>query len=33
MEEQGKANKARMYGYLLGLVAVVAVVAWKLIAR
>jgi hypothetical protein len=32
MDEQQKANKARIYGYLVGLVAVVAV-AWKLIAR
>jgi hypothetical protein len=33
MDEQQKANKARIYGYLVGLVAVVTVVAWKLIAR
>jgi hypothetical protein len=33
MDEQQKSNKARMYGYLLGIVAVVAVVTWKLIVR
>ena len=33
MDEQQKSNKARIYGYLIGLVAVVAVMAWKLIVR
>lgn len=33
MNEQLKSNKARIYGYLIGIVAVVATVAWKLIAR
>jgi hypothetical protein len=33
MIEQQKSNKARIYGYAVGIVAVMAVLAWKLIAR
>ncbi len=33
MQEQEKVGKARMIGYGIGLVAVVAVVAWRLIFR
>lgn len=33
MIEQQKTNKAKIYGYVLGLVAVVVLVTWKLIAR
>ncbi len=33
MQEQQKVNKARMIGYLIGAVAVAAVLAWKLIMR
>jgi hypothetical protein len=33
MDQQQKSNEARMYGYLLGIVAVVAVVTWKLVVR
>jgi len=33
MQEQEKANKARMVGYVIGIVCVVAVVAWKFVVR
>lgn len=33
MEEQNQANKARIYGYVIGIVAVAAMLAWKLLAR
>jgi hypothetical protein len=33
MQEQEKANKARMIGYVAGIVCVVALVAWKLVGR
>ena len=33
MDEQLRTNKARIYGYVLGLVAVVVAIAWKLIAN
>jgi len=33
MQEQEKANKARMIGYVVGIVCVVALVAWKLVGR
>ena len=33
MQEQNKANKARMMGYAIGIVCIVAVVAWKLVVR
>jgi hypothetical protein len=33
MIEQEKSNKARLWGYTLGLVIVVAVVAWKFVGH
>jgi len=33
MDEQRRSNKARIYGYLVGIAAVIAVVTLKLIAR
>ena len=33
MQEQEKVGKARLIGYGIGLLAVTAVVAWKLIFR
>ena len=33
MQEQEKSNKARMIGYAIGIVCVVAVAAWKLVVR
>jgi hypothetical protein len=33
MQEQEKANNARIIGYVIGIVAVVAVVAWKFVVR
>ncbi len=33
MYEQEKTNKARMIGYAIGIVCIVAVVAWKLVVR
>jgi hypothetical protein len=33
MQEQEKANKARMVGYVIGIVCVVAAVAWKFVVR
>ena len=33
MQEQGQVNKARMIGYALGAVVLLAVVAWKLAVR
>jgi hypothetical protein len=33
MHEQDKVNKARMIGYVIGIVCIVAVLAWKLVVR
>jgi hypothetical protein len=33
MQEQDKVNKARMIGYVIGIVCVVAALAWKLVVR
>jgi len=33
MYEQLKTNKARLYAYVLGIVAVMATVVWKLIVQ
>jgi hypothetical protein len=33
MQEQQIAGKARIIGYGVGMVAVVAIIAWRLIAR
>jgi hypothetical protein len=33
MQEQDKVNKARMIGYAIGIVCIVAVLAWKLVVR
>ena len=33
MDGQMKSNKARIYGYVIGVIAIVGMVAWKLIAR
>lgn len=33
MQEQEKANKARMVGYVIGIVCIVATLAWKLVVR
>jgi hypothetical protein len=33
MQEQEKANKARMIGYVVGIVCIVAVLAWRLVVR
>jgi hypothetical protein len=33
MQEQEKANRARSIGYVIGIICVVAVVAWRLVVR
>ena len=33
MQEQEKVNKARMIGYVIGIVCIVVVVAWRLVVR
>lgn len=33
MDEQLRTNKARIYGYVIGLTIAVVAIAWKLIAR